>query len=197
MKWHPEWLPRVSLILPTYWDRKIEWRSGVRDGLWEGGRVKGWIEVLWNAHQISKVNPLKRELILYLILLAAISPPFVLTQPPPSTPLLPLFTLSISSPVFFTLFSEGSVSKSSCWAAEGEAGKDEASRNDLVCVCVGVSVCNCWLSEQGNCEERWLCRLLLFLCVFSSRKALTAAVWFLRLSKVIFVSSLCQWMAAD
>lgn len=47
MKWHLEWLPRVSLILPSYWDRKIEWRRGGWDGLWEGTRVKERIGVLW------------------------------------------------------------------------------------------------------------------------------------------------------
>lgn len=101
------------------------------------------------------MNPLKRELILYLILLAAFSTLFYLCHfCPHSTPSFhpALFTLSPSCPLlffFFYLFSEGSVSKSSSRAAEGEAGKDEASRNDREC----VRVCKCWLSEEGECEE--------------------------------------------
>lgn len=106
------------------------------------------------------MNPLKRELILYLILLAAFSPPFLSVSLLSSlNPLPPFLSLSLNSfspfplflLLFLTLFSEGSVSKSSCRAAEGEAGKDEASRNDSVCVCVYVR--KRWLSEEGKCEE--------------------------------------------
>lgn len=95
------------------------------------------------------MNPLKRELILYLILLAAFSVPLcvtsVLTQIPSLHPSLSLYSFSLLSS-FSTLFSEVSVSKSSCRAAEEEAEKDESFRDDSLRVCW----CKCWLSEDGK-----------------------------------------------
>lgn len=105
MKWHPEWLPRVSLILPSYWDRKVEWRSGGWDGLWEGRRVKGWIGVLWlkcspdqqsepsETWANSLFNPFSCFFspFLSMSLLSSLNPP----------PSIPLSLLSPSCPLFF------------------------------------------------------------------------------------------------
>lgn len=189
MKWHLEWLPRVSLILQSYWDRKIEWRRGGWDGLWEGTRVKERIGVLWlkcSPDQQSEpsetwANSLFNPFSCFFSPSLSMSLLSWLTLLPSS---LSLFTLSRSCPL-----SEGIVSKSSCWAGE-EAGKQDASRSDSVC----VSVCKCWLKKgRVKCKESWLCRLLLllhvFFCRLSLRKAITPAVWFLGLSKVVFVSS--------
>ncbi len=146
----------------------------------EVGREKGWMEVFWlkcSPDQQSEpsetwANSLFNPFSCFFSPFLSVSLLSSLNSPSLS-PSLSLFTFPPSCPLFFHLFSEGSVSKSSCWAAKGEAGKDEASRNDSVyvcwCVCVCVSVCvsECWLSEGGKCEESWLCRLLLFLSVFS------------------------------
>lgn len=110
----------------------------------------------WNAHQISKVNPLKRELILYLILLAALSPSFYLrlfsaTPRPPSV--APLHSPSSSCTLIFKTFffffkrkwRQQEFSLSSC-------RKEKVAAWNSMCACAFVR----WL------EESWLCRLRFF-----------------------------------
>lgn len=209
VKWHPEWLPRVLLILPELLRGQSRMRGEEGgDGLWEGGREgerdgekeggEGSRLCKWNAHQISKVNPLKRELILYLILLAALSPSFYLCHfsphPTPtfhlSTPFsfLLLYTYLVFQGIFFKRkWRQQKFSLSSCRQEKVETWSNVFGVCVCVCLsvgwrkadCVGCPFCPRWVSPSPR------------------RKSLTAVVWFLGLSKVIFVCPPCQWMAVD
>lgn len=155
MKWHPEWLPRVSLILPTYWDRKIEWRRGGWDGLWEGMRVKGRIEVLWlkcSPDQQSEpsetwANSLFNPFSCFFSLSLSVSLLSLLTPHPP--PSLSLFTISHCCPPFLNPLFWGKCQQK--FLLSSRRGREEGGFLEWFGVCVYLCVCKCWLSEGGKC----------------------------------------------